>query len=662
MAHRSEFRVARYTSECASFTSKSCLTPPTFEEPPQPVEIPSYKWLSVVYSQDILFRLEDIKARNSANSLNFQIYLLDGLHRWNHNRAAAALEAEASGLRSYSGELVHSVNKDYEKVFGRKLIPSFTPSAKYTGELIGVQYLLRQNNEPLQCMAPDSEEANTLLEQLEEPVETDEGFEELEHIEVTLADLLLDTSDMISVLPASCAPELSGQSAPPVQSTHLLGVQHVSAPPVQSTHLLGVLSASAPPVQSTHLLGVSSASAPPFQFTHLLGVPSASAPPVQCNHLLGVQPASAAPVQSTHLLGVPSAPAPPVQSTHLLGVPSAPAPPVQSTHLLGVPSAPAPPVQSTLLLGVQPASAPPVQSTHLLVVQPASAAPVQSTHLLGVPSAPAPPVQSTHLLGVPSAPTPPVQSTHLLGVPSASAPPVQSTHLLGVPSASAPPVQSTHLLGVPSASAAPVQSTHLLGVQPASAAPVQSTHLLGVPSASAPPVQSTHLLGVPSASAPPVQSTHLLGVPSASAPPVQSTHLLGVQPASAAPVQSSHLLGVPSGLPGQSTSSEQVAVDEQSLAGMDRVDELAEYLVELRNEKASLLPISRPAPLWVFGRTWSNTIRTGFLMLLDIRRDCSLVGLGLRKRRLYLQELKAQKGVYLVLLVQLLSVQTAAVL
>jgi len=123
----------------------------------------------------------------------------------------------------------------------------------FSGELIGVQYLLRQNNEPLQCMAPDSEEANTLLlqcmapdseeantllEQLEEPVETDEGFEELEHIEVTLADLLLDTSDMISVLPASCAPEISGQFTPPVQSTHLLGVPSAPTPPVQSTHLL----------------------------------------------------------------------------------------------------------------------------------------------------------------------------------------------------------------------------------------------------------------------------------------------------------------------------------------------------------------------------------------------------------------------------------------
>ncbi|MEQ2196210.1 hypothetical protein XENOCAPTIV_026610, partial [Xenoophorus captivus] len=75
---------------------------------------------------------------NSANSLNFQIYLLEGLHRWNHNRATAAVETETSGLRSYSGELVHSVNTDYERVFGKKLVPSFTPPAKYTG----IQYCM----------------------------------------------------------------------------------------------------------------------------------------------------------------------------------------------------------------------------------------------------------------------------------------------------------------------------------------------------------------------------------------------------------------------------------------------------------------------------------------------------------------------------------------
>ncbi|MEQ2213640.1 hypothetical protein XENOCAPTIV_018328, partial [Xenoophorus captivus] len=53
-------RVARYTKDCAAFISKSCLLPPTFEEPRKPAALPTYKWLSVVYSQDILYRLEDI--------------------------------------------------------------------------------------------------------------------------------------------------------------------------------------------------------------------------------------------------------------------------------------------------------------------------------------------------------------------------------------------------------------------------------------------------------------------------------------------------------------------------------------------------------------------------------------------------------------------------
>ncbi|XP_047244975.1 uncharacterized protein LOC124882564 isoform X2 [Girardinichthys multiradiatus] len=66
---------------------------------------------------------------------------------------------------------------------------------------------------------------------------------------------------------------------------------------------------------------------------------------------------------------------------------------------------------------------------------------------------------------------------------------------------------------------------------------------------------------------------------------VQSPHLPGLQPASSAVVQST----VSSGLPGQTTSSEQVAVDEHSRAGMDRVDVLAEYLVELRKEKGLTL-------------------------------------------------------------------------
>lgn len=53
-------RVARYTTECIDFLQYLGLLPMAFPEPPV---VPSCKWLLSVYSQDILTRLEDIKAK-----------------------------------------------------------------------------------------------------------------------------------------------------------------------------------------------------------------------------------------------------------------------------------------------------------------------------------------------------------------------------------------------------------------------------------------------------------------------------------------------------------------------------------------------------------------------------------------------------------------------
>ncbi|RVE72561.1 hypothetical protein OJAV_G00039730 [Oryzias javanicus] len=55
-------RVARYTSECAAFMNTPGLLPIKFQEPPKHPTLPNYKWLLVVYSRDILNRVEDIKA------------------------------------------------------------------------------------------------------------------------------------------------------------------------------------------------------------------------------------------------------------------------------------------------------------------------------------------------------------------------------------------------------------------------------------------------------------------------------------------------------------------------------------------------------------------------------------------------------------------------
>ncbi|XP_044040166.1 uncharacterized protein LOC122870220 [Siniperca chuatsi] len=113
----------------------------------------------------------------SANSLNFQVYLLEGLHRWNQDRGSAALSTGPCALRSYSGDLLHCVNKNYEKLFGRKVVP-------VSGELIGVQYLFRQTGQALQDMHPDSEETAQLIEEHDvedggRGGEEDEGFSDI---------------------------------------------------------------------------------------------------------------------------------------------------------------------------------------------------------------------------------------------------------------------------------------------------------------------------------------------------------------------------------------------------------------------------------------------------------------------------------------------------
>ncbi|KAJ8364878.1 hypothetical protein SKAU_G00137090 [Synaphobranchus kaupii] len=80
-----------------------------------------------------------------------------------------------------------------EKVFRRKIIPTFQPPAKYTGELIGIQYLFRQTGQTMQDMHPDSEEANQMQQDLTvEEEQEDEGFED--NIEdLTVGNLLIPT-------------------------------------------------------------------------------------------------------------------------------------------------------------------------------------------------------------------------------------------------------------------------------------------------------------------------------------------------------------------------------------------------------------------------------------------------------------------------------------
>ncbi|CAL8240431.1 unnamed protein product [Merluccius merluccius] len=167
----------------------------------------------------------------SANSLNFQLYLLEGLSRWNQDRAAASVPSQPSALLTYAGDVVQSINTNSLKVFGRRYI-SFQPPAKYTGELIGVDYLLRQTGQPLQEVSPDSEDTENLLEDLvEEGGEEDEGFQEEDTLDPTLSGASYTT-----VHPASSLSSYPASSLvrPPASSLSSHPASSLSSPPASS--------------------------------------------------------------------------------------------------------------------------------------------------------------------------------------------------------------------------------------------------------------------------------------------------------------------------------------------------------------------------------------------------------------------------------------------
>ncbi|XP_047209007.1 uncharacterized protein LOC124860074 [Girardinichthys multiradiatus] len=84
--------------------------------------------------------------RTSASARYFQAFLVDGVVRWNEDRAAAPAGAAETSLHSYSGHLKHAFNQKSQRVLGLQMVEDFTKPAAYTGELIGLEYLFRQTS------------------------------------------------------------------------------------------------------------------------------------------------------------------------------------------------------------------------------------------------------------------------------------------------------------------------------------------------------------------------------------------------------------------------------------------------------------------------------------------------------------------------------------
>ncbi|XP_030295203.1 uncharacterized protein LOC115595183 [Sparus aurata] len=160
----------------------------------------------------------------SANTLNFQLYLLECLNRWNQDCGAAAVTTRSSSLLTYARDVAHCVNTNCLKLFGRALVPNVRPPAKYTGELLGVDYLLSQTGQPLK-LHPDSEDTEDMLEDVdegeEEEEEEEECFEEDPTLDLSVSSLLNDPSFSSRFCPSYIPPasSLAASSSQPVTSS-----------------------------------------------------------------------------------------------------------------------------------------------------------------------------------------------------------------------------------------------------------------------------------------------------------------------------------------------------------------------------------------------------------------------------------------------------------
>ena len=86
---------------------------------------------------------------SSANAVNFQAFLLDGITRWNRARSSAAIDTPRDTLRTFDVRLQEKLNSISQSLHGKDMLPLFQPPSKYTGELFGVEYLFNQSGDVL---------------------------------------------------------------------------------------------------------------------------------------------------------------------------------------------------------------------------------------------------------------------------------------------------------------------------------------------------------------------------------------------------------------------------------------------------------------------------------------------------------------------------------
>ncbi|XP_071827724.1 uncharacterized protein [Apostichopus japonicus] len=109
----------------------------------------------------------------TANAMHFQAYLLEGIVRWNEDRAFSALQSSGARTHCYNSELRHEVNRVNKIVYGTTFDQIYQDPARYTGEKIGIEYLYSQTGKNWKSARLDPDEPEDLTDVLD-----DEGFEE----------------------------------------------------------------------------------------------------------------------------------------------------------------------------------------------------------------------------------------------------------------------------------------------------------------------------------------------------------------------------------------------------------------------------------------------------------------------------------------------------
>ena len=125
----------------------------------------------------------------SANAVNFQAYLLDGLSRWNIARKEA-ISPSTNSIRSFDQELIARCDQLHVKLMGKPFI-SKDPSSANTDELIGIEYLYSQ------CTLPFTDEYinNNIEDGVDSGIDVDDFYATEPEDETLGDDLDLDIEE-----------------------------------------------------------------------------------------------------------------------------------------------------------------------------------------------------------------------------------------------------------------------------------------------------------------------------------------------------------------------------------------------------------------------------------------------------------------------------------